>query len=356
MAGEIQDDLLAKHFEAAGIVNEQPSGEADANTSSEAPAGEEKTGPQGSDAKQPSDAQQEGAQDQKPAAADQNSGSKPADDGKKQEQKGQGSGSGNPGDLTLSDGSVIKAGAERRLYENLQTERQRVTHLRTEKQQVETALNDARTKLQTYEENFKQIGVTDPVHVSAATRLYRDLSTNPVPVLKQLLAEAKALGHNLDGIGAGVDTAAIQLMLDQKLGKTSENNSTVDIEQEAARDTADFLSKFPDAVTHENEIAQLVALNPRMSLADIYFEFKNTVISQGFDWSKPLQPQIAARASQEKPAAPVTPNGQPPLVNGRGVAPNVTGANFDEKDVLKSGSSDSLDDIIRQAMREANLS
>ena len=88
MAGEIQDDLFAKHFEAAGIVNEQPSGEADANTSSEAPAGEEKTGPQGSDAKQPSDAQQESAQNQEPAAT---------------EKKGQGSGSGNPGDLTLSD-------------------------------------------------------------------------------------------------------------------------------------------------------------------------------------------------------------------------------------------------------------
>ena len=54
----------------------------------------------------------------------------------KQEGTKEGKQSANPGDLVLPDGKIIKAGAERRLYETAQTARQERDHYRT---QLETA-------------------------------------------------------------------------------------------------------------------------------------------------------------------------------------------------------------------------
>ena len=163
MAGEQDEDLFAKHFEAAGIEEAaQPNGDDNANEGAEGSSSEESTGSEGQVDGKPEENAAKTSQGQEQAADGKDSQGKSVDPGKEQGKKVEGKDSGNPGDLKLPDGSTVRAGAERRFYESLQTEKQRNQHLQGEMQKVQGSVKELTTKLQTYEENFKQIGVTDP--------------------------------------------------------------------------------------------------------------------------------------------------------------------------------------------------
>jgi hypothetical protein len=76
------------------------------------------------------------------------------------------------------------------------------------------------------------------------------------------------------------------------------------IQEEAARETQEFLTQFPDARLHEQMIARIIEAESEagreVDLRTVYFKLRQSAINQGLDWSKPLEPQIEALKQQKQ--------------------------------------------------------
>jgi len=204
-----------------------------------------------------------------------------------------------------------------------------------------------------------------PNEVPGAVRLYSALKTNPVGTLKQLLVEAKANGHTVDGIGEGVDTAAINRLLDQRLKPFEQNrNEQTQQPQSLEPRTVDtdadlFYQTYPDASIHDAIFGQMIEKNIAdvragkaqrvMGNTELYFTLKEAAIAQGYDFSKPLQPQIDARkAGTHQPhSQQVKEQGDPtPRLNGNG--------GLQSEPLIQTGSAEeSFGDIVKRALANA---
>ncbi|MCA2589495.1 MAG: hypothetical protein IM509_01680, partial [Microcystis sp. M31BS1] len=264
-----------------------------------------------------------------------------------------------PGDIRLQDGTIVRAGAERRHFEQARLFRTENIALKNDLNTANQRFNTLQEKYQTLESTIKQIGMENPQAVTQAVRLYNDLQTNPVQAVTNLLAELKAMGHSFDGIGGTVDTLAIQHMLNTR-GQPPQDEPTPEqqfqaIQEEAARETTEFLRSFPDAKIHERMIANVIAAETEsgreVDLRSVYFKLRQAAINNGFDWSQPLEPQIEARRNSI-PSAPQQPSqNSRPIIQGRG---GVGASNsVDHFDSFKSGSNETKDSVILAAMRDA---
>lgn len=337
---------MQKIFEAAGIENETP------NTENKGSADETK-GPSSESGATNEDGTPK-ADPAKDALGTNSDGSK-IDGRTKQgkEEKAAKSGGADAleaGSIKLQDGTIVKAGSERRWFDTAQTARQQLTHTKNELNTANQKFSTLQTKYTELENTVKQIGFEDPVAVTYAVKLYKDLSRDPQGTMTKLLAEMKAKGHTFEGIGGTIDTAAISHLLDTKLPNTSSEQKVTQeqIQQKASEDVAQFVSQFPDAVTHEMHIAALIdrsieAGRP-ISMVDAYFALKNKVAEDGLDWSKPLGPQVEARKTPQQQ----TPDPKP-RVNGR--APAETP--LDPGNVVQPERELDSDSIVAAAMKEA---
>jgi hypothetical protein len=264
------------------------------------------------------------------------------------------------GDIRLPDGSVVRAGAERRFYETAQ-------HLRivSEKQaRAIDGLNTENTQLKAQVEAYKsaaaadtQLGLT-PDESLAARQMVSKYKTDPIGTLRFLLAETAAAGHNLSDIVPGLDGLAMQRMLDAKLqplvgqsqNRSTERDQIVSVQAHVEQ----FYNKFPDARQHDDALGKVVTAL-KCSPEEAYFALRNEVQKKGLDWYQPLEPQItalrardaAAQGASQKVVVP-----QPPsLPSGR---PGI-GANLTDTPNVAHESTD-WDDIIRSGMRDAGLS
>lgn len=279
-----------------------------------------------------------------------------ADSGTQQrpQEKGQGADPAKPelkaGDLQLRDGTVVKGGAERRWFDQMNVARQELSVTKQQLNTINQKLQSAETRLQAVSEATQAIGMEDPQQVNRAIRLYKDLQANPQAVVTKLLAELKQAGHNVEGIGSAVDNSVLQ-QLNQRIEQLSEKPQQFDQEQfenEITQEVTQFLGKFPDAVTHEAMIASLMnesaARGQPLSMEQAYFQLKNAAAHHGLDWSQPLLPQVEAKRSQQtQQRAPIT-NGRPAAA----VQPTQ-----EINPVNTPNASEDKDDIIRQAMRDA---
>jgi len=213
------------------------------------------------------------------------------------------------------------------------------------------ALNKA-TQLEGQVEAYKTAATAmqslAPADIPKAVKVYTQLLQNPVGTLKQMLVEAKALGHNIEGIGEGVDTAAIQKMLDQRLAGIEKPKEQSQVQQVPTVDNDDdlFVQAYPDAAQHMDVYLDMLKKNPKLSNTELYFTVKNWADSNGYDYSKPLKPQIDAR---NKPALTSAPPKQPqmqdntPRLNGTGsLAPELL--------ITPGGKEESYKDIVRRAI------
>jgi hypothetical protein len=272
-----------------------------------------------------------------------------------QKEKGQNPNSPGPQDLTLRDGTVVKAGAERRWYENAQLARAREVDVRNQ-------LNTANQKYQNIEAKYtelssavKQIGFDKPEEMKVAVSLYTDLARDPVGTVTKLLAELKAKGYTVDGIGSAVDTKAITDILDRKLqpsAETQQRQTQEQIAQEVDKEVNDLFSRFPDAQTHEAMLARVVEVEAskgnQIPLVEAYFALRQKAINEGLDWSKPLGPQLEAKRQGQQQQQQ-----QAPRTQGRG-ATAAAASEIDPAQVFQP-KSDSTADIVRAAMQEAGM-
>lgn len=272
-------------------------------------------------------------------------------------------GAGTPKDLTLSDGTVIKGGAERRFYEKAQIASQRADVAARERDDAIRERDEARQQLQTMQQTVQQTQGLAPQELASATRLFRDLRTDPSGTLKKLLAEAVASGYTIEGIQTGLDAAAMERLLENRLGTTNAQQGPTEEEIVAAatREAEQFFSQFPDARPHDELIAKVMRDHPGVDLRTAYFELKTQFVERGFDWSRPLAEQLVERANagnqqQQQQSQATQPQQQqqsgPGLPASRPSVPNAANT----KDIAAvAHESDDMEAIIRSSMRDAGL-
>lgn len=264
------------------------------------------------------------------------------------------------GDIQLQDGTVIRAGQERRWYDQMNVARQQRQAALNDLNTTNQKFANLQTKYEALETSMKQLGLAAPEEATAALGLYRDLQRDVVGTLTKLLAEAKAKGYTVDGIGSHVDTRAINDLLDRRLkpSETEQQKANQErIAQEVEQELQAFIRDYPDALIHEAFIAKIVeqeaARGRPISMRDAMFALKEKVIADGFDWSQALAPQIDARQrgqqqqqQQQQQQMPRTPGRLP----GGGAASE----DLRPSDVIVP-ENDSSEAIIRAAMKENGL-
>lgn len=205
-------------------------------------------------------------------------------------------GNNNPQDLVDENGNVIaKAGAERRFYEeNVKLKRDKEIFNTKVLPTLKENYNNMLAKVQAYDETFKALRADDLTtdDIQTGLELVRQWKKSPAETLKFLLTQAKSYGINVEGINNGVDTAAINQMLDQKLQPFMQEREQKEqerlIQQKAKRTYDDFMTKYPDAINHTDELAYLYRRNPNMSLDAIYYQLRNHYAENGYDFNTPL--------------------------------------------------------------------
>jgi hypothetical protein len=356
MSDIMNDPVLAKHFKAAGIEDDAPATGATTEggvdgSANETAAPDAQAGTAAKTAV-PVTPKGDGVQ---PDAATGDSNSGGVDGAKKQGKEAQGKGAPGPGDLLDAQGNVVaKAGPERRHYETLQTERQRYASLERKHNATQQELGTLRNRVQAYEQASTALGTSNPQETADAVRLMRDFNRAPVETLTKLLAEVKAAGYSIDGIGSAVDAAALSQMLDQRLppAVNRQGPTAQQVEQQSAEEVTQFLGTYPDAAMHETALANIITRHPELALEDAYFKLKESVISQGYDWSQPLGPQVQARKAAAAVPPVIVPAPGAPLVGGR---PLPTHQISERDPQLFAPDGDTTDDIIKQAMRESGI-
>lgn len=209
----------------------------------------------------------------------------------------------NSQDLVDANGNIIaKAGAERRFYEeNVKLKRERDDFNARILPQIKQNYNNMMSQVQAYENTFKAMQAQDmtPDDVNLGIELIRQWRKSPEETLKFLLTQAKSYGINIEGSASSIDAAAINQMLDQKLQPFYEERENALRHQEAVQTArqihSNFMSKYPDAKLHTQELAYLYRKNPNLSLDAIYYQLKNHYAENGYDFNTPLAEIIKNR-------------------------------------------------------------
>lgn len=260
-----------------------------------------------------------------------------------------------PQDLKLNDGTIVKAGPERRFYEGRELARQQLSVERSAHNKTRQQLEQLQERFQSVENSVKSVHGVEPQQLALGVRLVSDLQRDPKGTIKKLLTEAAAQGINIEDIGVGVDTAAIQRMIDERLPQKDEKTQTdAEILEEAKRESDQFFSRHPDAKPHDELLASVLRDHPDLTLEDAYFQVKSAFIDKGFDWNLTLEQNVEALKVSGDPANSGKQDnqqngGKVPLPQGG------HGANSDFKIADKSAEADDdmdMGDIVRAAMKE----
>lgn len=259
------------------------------------------------------------------------------------QQSNKSKGNNNSQDLVDENGNVLaKAGAERRFYEeNQKLKREKEIFNNKVMPQIKQEYNTMVAKINAYNETFKsmQMGDLSTEDIQLGMELIRQWKQSPKDTINFLLTQAKSYGINIDENGKS-DMAAINQMLDQKLQPFLQERELRD-KQIQARQNAEniynnFMSKYPDAKNHVDEIAYLYKRNPNQSLDAIYFQLQNYYLRNNYDFNTPLA-EIQKQKQQNKNT-----------FNGINVNQNVKASNI-QAPIAKANAS--FDTIIREAMK-----
>lgn len=263
----------------------------------------------------------------------------------------------NPGDLVLPDGTRIRAGAERRLYERAQQSQQHVQQLRQTVDEANKRAAEMSAELEAYRKSNHHIqsaGITPDEH-AMGMQLMSAWKQNPMKVVEFLLAEARAKGYNIESVSQGADRHTLEQLLDERLKPFTEAHQAQQRQQEEQEKLANYVNNFytqyPDARLHDQLIGQIVANNPGSDPVQVYQWLKSETLRRGLDFSQPLGPQYAAlEREQQQPQTTAPAQVQParPVPQGRAH----TGAVVSQNAPRYASVDDSYDSIIDKALSE----
>lgn len=246
---------------------------------------------------------------------------------------------------------VARGGVERRIFESAQRLHRENSSLTTRLQQAEAQNNSATeiVKLGT------TLGLSAPDQ-QASFNLMSQFLKDPVRMLEQLVIEVKSKGYEIPflatGITPGMDTAAVQRMIDSRMSPitnaTKQQEQQTQIQAQAKEKLDVFLDENPEGTHNLGVLAEMMTAQPGMTIENAYTRLVKWCVSNGYDYTQPLKPQIAAKQQPATNTAqtPELPRNSVPLPNGRqanGAAQIEQVASFDE--------NSSWADIIRHSMR-----
>jgi hypothetical protein len=254
--------------------------------------------------------------------------------------------------------TVARGGIERRVFEDGQR------HAR-ENATLKQNLTNATRQLAGINEVTQEavrLNVA-PQDQVAAIRVMADFMRDPVKTLEYLVAEVKSKGYPIpfleQGVSSGMDMTAIQRMIDAKFAPFTQQQQTVQhqeqMRQRAEADLSTFLTDNEEANSNLDVLAEMLNAQPGLSLSNAYTKLIRWAHENGLDWTQPLKAQIAQQR-QQPTSQPQQPLEQPtsqqrPLPGGRSASGN--GATPVGNGVAQQYSENaSWSDIIRQSMRE----
>ena len=257
-----------------------------------------------------------------------------------------------PKDLALGDGTIVKGGAERRFYEQREIARQQLQTRERELTNTRNELAQTQQALASMQQSVQSLHGIEPQQLALGARIIQDLQRDPQGTLKKLLAEAAAQGYSIDEIGNGVDMAAIQRMIDERLPQqdNTEYRSEEELLDEATREANAFFGAHPDARPHDKLFASVLRDHPDLSLEDAYYQVRDAFIEKGYDWNLSLEQNLGLGAATQQPTP--QPGNRAPLPPGN----NAANSEIKAADVASLATEDmDTGDIVRQAMRESGL-
>ena len=234
---------------------------------------------------------------------------------------------------------IAQGGAERRLFEKYRkTSEIEVPALQREVQAYKEAANFSK-----YELNAQE--------AITGYSLVKAWKEDPSKLIKHLITQAKSAGINVDIGQGGVDTAAIQAMIDAKMQpftdarESREQKAAADAEVERQYEV--FTERFPDALEQEEAIAALITKDPEMTPSEAYYAVKAFIASNNLSWDIPLSQQ---RATGSK--TPVIKQ-QPGMPRTRQTVQVQNDDNDDRSEPVLAPAGSSWADIIKSSMKDA---
>jgi hypothetical protein len=251
----------------------------------------------------------------------------------------------------ISGRVVAQGGIERRVYEEGQRHARENNAL---KQQLQAAQRQVGGNNEVLQEAARlNVAPQDQV---VAIRIMSEFMRDPVKTLETLVAEVKSKGYPIpfleQGVSQGIDMAAIQRMIDNKMMPITEQREQARVTQEAQQraqaDLDSFLGDNEDAHSNLDVLAEMLQAQPGLSLQNAYTKMIRWAHSNQLDWTQPLKQQIAAQRQQPPQQTQQAPTR--PLPGGRSVQQQTTPVGNGA--VTQHNENASWSDIIRQSMQE----
>lgn len=293
-----------------------------------------------------------------------------------QQQQQTGTRSGHPevkddgkGNLVDASGNLVaKAGAERRWYDQVQNLSKAHQHASAHIKTLENEL--AQLRGEQASTNYlngvpQQLGLNQQ-ETAMGLNLVNSWKQNPAEVVKYILTEYAALGHNVNELlgkdANGINMQAIQHMIRNAVGPVQQNHADAQrrdqVNAQAEREYNAFIARYPEAKMHENDIAALMQRDQSLSAEAALYRLKSWAIENALDFNQPLMPQYEVKlqgAGHNQP--PVQGRQQQtndveakPMLNGKGGAAQQQQMQ-QHRSVARSDAD--WDEIVRDAMTKS---
>ena len=256
----------------------------------------------------------------------------------------------------VSGRTVARGGIERRVHEDGQRHARENATLKQQLGQASQQL----AQVNEVSQEAVRLNVA-PQDQVAAIRVMADFMRDPVKTLEYLVAEVKSKGYQIpfleQGITPGMDLAAVQRMIDNKMAPITQQQQSARVQAEqrarAESDLTAFLDENQEANSNLDVLAEMLQAQPGLSLHSAYTKMIRWAHENGVDWTQPLKPQLAQQR-QQQPTPQQPPQQQAPQrplpgrrsASGNGATPVGNGA------VQQYNENASWADIIRQSMQE----
>lgn len=268
------------------------------------------------------------------------------------------------GNIVDPNGRIIaRAGAERRFY----VENQRLNKLIQQRESDLVTAQKQLTDLQFLNDVPRQRGLTNDEVATALEMATLFRTPDGIgKVARWVLENAVAKGYDIsqllgDGGVGSINAAAISRMIDDRLKPITERAAKEQQVEKVANDVRaardKFLTEYPEAIPHQQELANYMRaknVSPERAL----FALREFAAVNGFDFERPIAPQIQERIRQHQSGRQPTahdegsrtqPHHARPMPNG-----GASGVSLEQARVF-ADPDDGYDVIVREVMRENGM-
>lgn len=207
------------------------------------------------------------------------------------------------GNIVDADGKIVAhAGSQRRQFEYRFNTQREIGQLRQQNQQYEQQL-----RAQSFLNNVpQQLGLSHEEVASGLEYARRIKAGDILGIARDAVAMAAARGVNISQIvgekaGDAIELSAIRAMLDERLAPITQSQrqvAQVSQQEQVARDNYQrFVADNEYADVHGDVIVAMMK-REGVSLQQAYNSVRSFILSNNFDLSQPLGPQVEARRQE----------------------------------------------------------